>query len=31
MEEQEKKERLVTRMKCYAENTKFIGKVKLKI
>jgi len=28
MEEQEKKERLVTRMKCYAENTKFIGKVK---
>lgn len=28
MEEQDKKEKLVTRMKCYAENTKFIGKIK---
>lgn len=28
IEEQDKKEKLVTTMKCYAENTKFVGKIK---
>lgn len=28
MDEQVKKEKLITRMKCYVENTRFIGKIK---